>query len=248
MPRRAFSLIELLVVIGIISILIGLLFPALSKARDRGRATVCASNLRQMAAAAGIYAQDDAQHRAPFVSFPVFPSQLGVVDPEQSWVRTMRPYLDAKDAALCPSDQSPHWTERRPGMGNRLREVSFGLNAHVADPASNLNVWPGTPTFGGSTDELRQPASVIAFGETAETGPLAIGDFITAAAFDVPLDRAAYATVIADTRHSDRPQYSFWDGHVEACAPDDVYDPGSYDSNSGTGEWAANKFHPLIAR
>ena len=57
--RRAFTLVELLVVIGIIALLIGILLPVLSQARKAGRATVCLSNLRQVHAAFVLYGNDN---------------------------------------------------------------------------------------------------------------------------------------------------------------------------------------------
>jgi prepilin-type N-terminal cleavage/methylation domain-containing protein/prepilin-type processing-associated H-X9-DG protein len=57
-PRRAFSLIELLVAIGIIAVLVAMLLPAIASARRASHATVCASNLRQLATALIHYAQD----------------------------------------------------------------------------------------------------------------------------------------------------------------------------------------------
>ncbi|MBK9189981.1 MAG: type II secretion system protein [Phycisphaerales bacterium] len=47
-PMRAFSLIELLVVIGVIALLIGILLPTLGQARLTGRATACAGRLQQL--------------------------------------------------------------------------------------------------------------------------------------------------------------------------------------------------------
>lgn len=56
--RRGFTLIELLVVIAVIAILIGLLLPAIGKAREAGRAVVCLSNQRQLALCMFQYAGD----------------------------------------------------------------------------------------------------------------------------------------------------------------------------------------------
>ncbi|HZN67183.1 MAG TPA: DUF1559 domain-containing protein [Tepidisphaeraceae bacterium] len=57
--HRGFTLVELLIVIGIIGVLVGLLFPAVSAARESARKATCASNLRQIGAALIAYGSDN---------------------------------------------------------------------------------------------------------------------------------------------------------------------------------------------
>ncbi len=59
MRKKAFTLVELLIVISTISLLMAILMPALAKARQQGKSLACMNNLRQLALAAQIYANNN---------------------------------------------------------------------------------------------------------------------------------------------------------------------------------------------
>ena len=81
----AFTLVELLVVVSIVALLLGILLPAITSARQAAVKTTCASNLKQIGAAVQIYQGDDAERfpRAHYMPDPFltsFPQDPGLPD------------------------------------------------------------------------------------------------------------------------------------------------------------------------
>lgn len=79
--RGAFTLVELLVVIGIIAVLISILLPALNKARGQANKAKCLAGLRSLGQALSIYAAEN-KDRAP-IGFVATQSATSGVDPDQ---------------------------------------------------------------------------------------------------------------------------------------------------------------------
>ena len=75
--RKGFTLIELLVVMVIIALLVGLLLPALGRAREEARKTQCRSNLRQVGLGMTMYSTDNHSYTTPGYGWHMLPDYAG---------------------------------------------------------------------------------------------------------------------------------------------------------------------------
>lgn len=113
-PRRnAFTLVELLVVIGIIAILIAILIPTLGRAKESANRAKCMSNLRQLAMATLLY--ENQFKSLPGRSLPAIFDPVKVNDPNSDFPNTWRPFQlsnenllgrlmnNSREVWFCPS-------------------------------------------------------------------------------------------------------------------------------------------------
>lgn len=118
---RGFTLLELLTVVGIISVLAAILFPLISSAKRAATARSCASNMRQAGAALLMYSGDHDQRYpinflTPSESNYVYAEQLthdtfclcqkNSFRPLYCWVTSIKPYLTVSKL-MCPQDKVP---------------------------------------------------------------------------------------------------------------------------------------------
>jgi prepilin-type N-terminal cleavage/methylation domain-containing protein/prepilin-type processing-associated H-X9-DG protein len=157
--RTGFTLVELLVVIGIIALLISILLPALNRAREAARTVQCLSNVRQLGMAAMLHAHERGGYVPPATDHWLVVNHH---DPGKSkfhyrddgflmdWASALLHYmgrtgsrdnfqdlpLDQHKIFRCPSD--PWLNAAPPGLRiginvtHEYQEVSYGINADIA--------------------------------------------------------------------------------------------------------------------
>jgi len=133
--RAGFTLTELLVTLGILTLLAALLFPAFALVRGRSRMATCASNLHQLGQAATLYEQDN-ENLFPRCADPLdLNTTVWASAGSKYWplVQTLPPIQSvllpyAKDAELfdCPSDTGFDYSTMAPGFPLAARPTSYG--------------------------------------------------------------------------------------------------------------------------
>lgn len=153
--KKAFTLIELLVVIAIIAILAAILFPVFAQAKQAAKKTTSLSNIKQLALAASMYANDnddtvvwqDWIWEGSDAAAPSGAKALGFLDPSMpamNWGRSIFPYV--KSTSMYQSS-APKWTStgwpgyeyvNNSGAGNS----SYAFNGAVMGLSSTVTSSP----------------------------------------------------------------------------------------------------------
>jgi prepilin-type N-terminal cleavage/methylation domain-containing protein/prepilin-type processing-associated H-X9-DG protein len=230
-----FSLIELLVVVAIVALLAAILFPVLSQAREKGRQAACLSNLHQLGLAFQQYLAD---HESTYPSCdndkakitgeppePETPDADG--PPERDWHIVLQPYVKDFGVLRCPSDDSAAPADPvNPDLTVKKEYVSsYTVNgwseydlteAAVKRPAN----WV---LLGERNNRTRDPKTWWMFywwtwqGASPRVWP--------PAATPDPAPKASED--LALSRHQERSNWLFGDGHVKSEPLSALWKPGT---------------------
>lgn len=192
---RAFTLIELMVAVGIVGLLMSILVPTVSRAREAAQRVVCASNMRQLTLGWMIYANDNKGRLVS--SHPYSPGWVMPGNTEEAITQgLLYPYLNAVKVYHCPTD------------ADGSRWVTYSMNDYL-NPGNEVNQ---ARYFGiRRITQILQPAETIVFIEENDPRGYNMGGF-----YEIyPLERGPGQWVDVPAKwHRNGCNLSFADGHV----------------------------------
>jgi prepilin-type N-terminal cleavage/methylation domain-containing protein/prepilin-type processing-associated H-X9-DG protein len=187
----AFTLIELMVVLAVVTILASLLLPAFSKARRTAQSIQCLNNTRQLTVAIFLYGDDNAGH---------LPARTRI----SPWFERIEPYHQTPGLLTCPTEE-------------RVSRRSYALNGFSdwfeteLTPfeflAFQLWMWPeGFPLAAAN-----QPSETLLFGEKLKNSETVHVDTFQ--------DGGNHIYEIDQARHTAYSNFSFLDGSARKLEP-----------------------------
>jgi prepilin-type processing-associated H-X9-DG protein len=213
--RVGFSLVELLIVVGIIVVLVGLLVPSVSRARGYANRARCANNLRQILMATQQYVLNDAENRLPIPNWgpggtydpgPAQPGWLynyphnGVTEDDMQ-TGALWPYIKNEPVYHCPLHNAPY-------LGMTEHITSYLMDGSVCDYGHS----PNQPSYAWSA--FKRPSEQILYFECDATGQAIQGG--SAAGTGYWNDGSSFPyEVTLSTRHGQGCNMGYFDFHVE---------------------------------
>jgi len=219
---NGFTVVELLVVIAIIVLLAALLLPVLSAARARGQQAACLNNLKELATAWLVYADDNGSKYAdnlPLVSLPATSNNWALGNMEITAQSTnagllergeLFPYMTQVSLYRCPSDLTQ--------TGPRLHVRSYAMNSWIGNDYMPIGIdlaglqiarETGYRTFVTENDTVFMGTSAL--WVLADEDPSTLND----PWWLVTMDNSEIFEDFPASRHTHGYNLSFADGHVE---------------------------------
>jgi len=223
--RSAFTLIEMLVVVSLITLLIAMLMPALSKVRQATHRALCTTKLHHMAIATNAYIQSNRQY------FP--PHRQPDMNLKQNWFNLLETYGNTPEVSHCPAIEGVQndygvkwsWAYDYHYIGYGYNGFFLGLYSHP-DYSSfgyiNQRAWT-------RLQSVKDPTKLIVVGDS---NPKTVNGANQGVSLTIwwPYIHAAKEGVNAK-RHGNAGVVAFADGHVEVVADPDTKIHPPYDGS-----------------
>jgi prepilin-type N-terminal cleavage/methylation domain-containing protein len=240
MRRDGFTLIELLVVIGIIALLIGILLPALARAREVARQSVCMQNIKSISLALNSYATDNRGNYARGLHDPTYATVAGAGNlgagaapyptdpfgpgmPENDvtiglFLLLRQSYIQASATFVSPSAPKDKPDEFEPGGGDVLKQINFTRSGGQITDINNLSYGYANPyehrtsSAGTNAEKFRldQDTADSGFVTVADAGPACCGTLDAAGGGRI----AARSNIHGYSGKETGQHLGFGDGHV----------------------------------